>query len=320
VGLVIATVLLTACGEEGTAAIDRSAQEPADRAAPVPSPEPEALEQELGAAAPGSFDVDTVDDSLIAGAAATWLNQLGLAETDIAVWRERIGRACTEGAWIPEVAGRLAREFIAVDLEKSVRSEELPDPTVGEGAVALWVAAAQVCGKDHFPPEALAAGPSSIAEYPVLTPGQTTETPADFDADAELSTYLEQNPDVVILATFQWQGGLVAVTDNGPEGIFVERYADPIVIILPEPLGGGASGGACADYGWNRRGGTGRGFMILVAERPGLTFRFQEPVEIDFVPIGDSGRSVALVDLSDQPRDQDPVVTDQAGALVPCVQ
>jgi hypothetical protein len=77
--------------------------------------------------------------------------------------------------WIPEVAHRLAAEFIAADLPKSVRADELGVPTVGEGAVALWVAAAQVCGRDYFPPDALAAGPGSVEADPELVDDSTAE-------------------------------------------------------------------------------------------------------------------------------------------------
>ena len=105
-------------------------------------------------------DVLELDDATILEATRTWANQLGLAETDVDLWRERLQRACRDGVWVDEVARDLAAEFIAADLAKSVRDESRSDPTVGEGAQALWLMSVQVC-RDAFPPEAIEAGPPS---------------------------------------------------------------------------------------------------------------------------------------------------------------
>ena len=80
----------------------------------------------------------------------TWLNQLGLAQTNPDVWRERLERACTEGVWTDEVATQLAQEFIDEDLAVSVRAEGLGPPSVESGAQALWLMAMNVC-RDAFP-------------------------------------------------------------------------------------------------------------------------------------------------------------------------
>jgi len=101
-----------------------------------------------------------VSGGQFASAAATWINQLGLAQTDDTVWSRRLGMACTEGVWNPDVALRLAQQFIDEDLALSVRAAGRGKPTAAEGAKSLWIMAAQVC-PEAFPDGAIAAGPSS---------------------------------------------------------------------------------------------------------------------------------------------------------------
>ena len=88
----------------------------------------------------------------------TWVNQLGLAQTDPVVWRQRLERACNEGVWEPEVARRLAEEFIEEDLVMSVRDEGSGLPPVEAGAQSLWIMAVNVC-RDAFPEGEIEDGP-----------------------------------------------------------------------------------------------------------------------------------------------------------------
>lgn len=99
-----------------------------------------------------------IDESQIAKAISTWVNQLGLNQTDVSTWTTRFRRACSLGVWEPDVASELAEDFIAEDLTLSVRSRELDQPSVSDGAQALWTMSVQVCG-DAFPPGAIEAGP-----------------------------------------------------------------------------------------------------------------------------------------------------------------
>lgn len=100
----------------------------------------------------------SVSDEQLVTQSRTWVNQLGLAQTDPEVWRNRMERACTEGVWDVEVATGLAEEFIDEDLTVSVRDESLGPPLVGEGAEALWSMAVGVCG-DAFPEGEIEKGP-----------------------------------------------------------------------------------------------------------------------------------------------------------------
>ena len=91
-----------------------------------------------------------VSDEELAPQIATWVNMLGLAQTDPEVWRERLGRACTDGVWDPAVAIQLAAEFMDEDEAVSIRGEGSETPTVEDGALALWLMAVNVC-RDAFP-------------------------------------------------------------------------------------------------------------------------------------------------------------------------
>lgn len=110
-----------------------------------------------GNAAGSVVALDASDDQ-IAQAALTWVNMLGLAQTDVELWRGRMERACGEGVWNEDVARALAEEFIAEDLPVSVRAPELGAPATGEGAQALWLMAVNVC-RDAFPQGAIESGP-----------------------------------------------------------------------------------------------------------------------------------------------------------------
>lgn len=105
----------------------------------------------------GPSGLEISDDQLIPQI-ATWVNQLGLVQTDTVVWRQRLQRACIEGVWDDEIATRLAEEFIAEDLPLSVRSEDLGPPLVGDAAQALWTMAVNVC-RNSFPEGEIEQGP-----------------------------------------------------------------------------------------------------------------------------------------------------------------
>lgn len=103
--------------------------------------------------------IEIADEQLIPQI-STWVNNLGLAQTDPVVWRQRLERACTEGVWEREVARRLAQEFINEDQVVSVRAEGLDPPSVEDGAQSLWIMAVNVC-RDLFPNGEIEDGPPS---------------------------------------------------------------------------------------------------------------------------------------------------------------
>jgi hypothetical protein len=92
------------------------------------------------------------------GTIEDWTNNLGLQQTDEALWADRLTQACDEGIWELAVAERLAAQFIAEDMELAVIAEGSPEPDVREGAEALWRMSVQYC-RDAFPEGAIAAGP-----------------------------------------------------------------------------------------------------------------------------------------------------------------
>lgn len=104
----------------------------------------------------GSFEPE---ERVLNEAVVIWANQLGLIQPDHEVWATRLKRACDEGVWDDEVAVRLATEFIEEDLPLSRRGGGSP-PDPGEGAVALWLSAANAC-RDRFPPGEVDDGPPS---------------------------------------------------------------------------------------------------------------------------------------------------------------
>jgi len=99
-----------------------------------------------------------VSDEKLTCQISTWTNQLGRVQTDPDIWRERLGRACTEGVSDSDAASQLAEEFIKEDLAVSARGDGLGPPTVGSGAQALWLMAVNVC-RDAFPDGAIENGP-----------------------------------------------------------------------------------------------------------------------------------------------------------------
>lgn len=111
------------------------------------------------ASGPGSSTVLAgVSDEKIETVVGTWVNQLGLAQTDPHVWRERLTDACTEGVWTPDVAFELADRYVAEDQETSAGGDDAAPPSTEMAANAIWTMAAQVC-RDSFPPGAIDAGP-----------------------------------------------------------------------------------------------------------------------------------------------------------------
>jgi hypothetical protein len=101
-------------------------------------------------------EIDVSDEQLTLQA-GTWVNNLGLLQTDPDVWRQRLVRACTEGVWEPEVAVELGEEFIDEDMVLSVRAGG-DTPRAEEGAQALWLIAVNVC-RDSFPDGEIEKGP-----------------------------------------------------------------------------------------------------------------------------------------------------------------
>ena len=109
-------------------------------------------------AAPSEIEIS---DEQARAQISTWVNQLGLMQTDPVVWRQRLLRACTEGVWDHDVALRLAEDFIGQDLELSPGMEGAKQPTVEVGAQTLWIMAVNVCA-DAFPEGTIQNGPPSF--------------------------------------------------------------------------------------------------------------------------------------------------------------
>ena len=104
---------------------------------------------------PEPVTLDDVSDAEIELQVRTWVNMTGLGETDVAVWRERLSRACTFGVW-DEPMG-FVEEFVSDDPQVpdgAMVDEELDD----QAALALWIMAVDVCG-DQFPEGAVEKGP-----------------------------------------------------------------------------------------------------------------------------------------------------------------
>lgn len=97
-----------------------------------------------------------VSDRKIESVAGTWVNQVGLSQTDPTMWRERLTEACTEGVWDPEVASELADRYVTEDRTAFAGGDDVP--ATGDAAGALWTMAVQVC-RDSFPAGAVHAGP-----------------------------------------------------------------------------------------------------------------------------------------------------------------
>jgi hypothetical protein len=62
------------------------------------------------------------------------------------------------GVWDAPVALSLAEEFIAEDMAVSIRGEGTGEPSVDDGAAALWIMAVNVC-RDAFPEGEIETGP-----------------------------------------------------------------------------------------------------------------------------------------------------------------
>lgn len=105
-----------------------------------------------------------VSDEEIERVAGTWVNQLGLMQTDPNEWRDRLTDACTEGVWDPDVAFELADQYLAEDRE-TFAGDDAGLPATAEAADTLWTMAAQVC-RDSFPAGAIDAGPPSVLLEP----------------------------------------------------------------------------------------------------------------------------------------------------------
>ncbi|HVR33206.1 MAG TPA: hypothetical protein VMS74_10930, partial [Acidimicrobiia bacterium] len=97
-------------------------------------------------------------DDEIERVAGTWVNQLGLVQTDPNEWRDRLTDACTDGVWNPDVALDLADQYLAEDREAFAGGDDAALPATTEAATALWTMAAHVC-RDSFPAGAIDAGP-----------------------------------------------------------------------------------------------------------------------------------------------------------------
>lgn len=114
-----------------------------------------------GCASSSSAVLADVSDDEIESVAVTWVNQLGLTQTDSNVWRDRLTAACTEGVWDPDVAFELADQYLVEDRETFAGVDDAAPPTTAEAADTLWTMAVQVC-RDAFPPGTIDAGPPSV--------------------------------------------------------------------------------------------------------------------------------------------------------------
>lgn len=102
-----------------------------------------------------------VSDQEIETVAATWVNQLGLMQTDTSEWRERLTDACIEGVWDLDVAFELTDRYLAEDRETSAGGDTASLPATVEAADVLWTMAVQVC-RDSFPAGTIDAGLPSV--------------------------------------------------------------------------------------------------------------------------------------------------------------
>jgi hypothetical protein len=118
---------------------------------------PGAQDDSAGVSTSPPSPLQATDDDIRA-AATTWVNQLGLDQTDPVVWRARLSRACDEGAWDWDVAAALAQQFIAEDLVLSVRPATAGPPSPDQGAQALWIMTVAAC-RSRVPLEAIDRGP-----------------------------------------------------------------------------------------------------------------------------------------------------------------
>lgn len=101
-----------------------------------------------------------VSNDEIKSVAATWVNQLGLNQTDPTEWRDRLTEACTEGVWDSDVAYELADQYLVEDRDTFAGGDDVALPTTAEAADTLWTMAMQVC-RESFPAGTIDAGPPS---------------------------------------------------------------------------------------------------------------------------------------------------------------
>jgi hypothetical protein len=106
---------------------------------------------------PSPTVVDVTDEEL-RSVSSIWINQLGLVQDDLDVWRARLTEACSQGIWDEAVAVGLASQYVAEDQDDKPVSEEFGSPSVQQAADALWLMAAQVC-RDRFPAGTIEEGP-----------------------------------------------------------------------------------------------------------------------------------------------------------------
>ncbi len=109
------------------------------------------------AACSESATLDVTDEEL-RPTVVTWVNQTGLVRDDAAVWRVRLGEACTQGVWDEDVAARLADLYVDQDLVVAMEGVEDGPELRARAAQALWIMAVQVCG-DDFPEGEIEEGP-----------------------------------------------------------------------------------------------------------------------------------------------------------------
>ena len=109
------------------------------------------------AACSESATLDVTDEEL-RPTVVTWVNQTGLVRDDAAVWRVRLGEACTQGVWDDDVAARLADLYVDQDLVVAMEGVEDGPELRARAAQALWIMAVQVCG-DDFPEGEIEEGP-----------------------------------------------------------------------------------------------------------------------------------------------------------------
>jgi hypothetical protein len=87
----------------------------------------------------------TFTDEQITVAANTWLQGVGLLQTDSQVWSERLDQVCASDIHSDPAASALAAEFIAEDLE--TQSPTDGTPPISSGVTALRQMSLPICGR-----------------------------------------------------------------------------------------------------------------------------------------------------------------------------
>lgn len=130
-------------------------------------------------------------DQQLSDAAITWVNQIGLNQSDPDVWRSRLDRICDIGPTTVDAdtaMSRLAGEFIAEDAGLSVRADgELP--TSAEAVDSLWtIAISPACLETSL------TGTTDNTDLPPGGPFEVTVLPAGFSEDKSYASSPDRPP------------------------------------------------------------------------------------------------------------------------------